>query len=345
MKHQTTSLLKFKILHRRLGFRKVRETVGLLESLWMFCQHNAKRGDIGRFSDLELAIELEWDGDPEELIDALVESRWLDRCALNRLVVHDWEDHAPRWLKGVVSRTGGFAVPELRVDDSGSLTTSATQGPRLAELSDKAESEVSESTQGHELRVDDSESTTQGHGLRVADSTNTKPITSNEVTSITQAPAFTLATRSEPLLIFDSDVEAYRLDFPDVSVRKELAEMSDFLERTPSRRPNLGNARDFVSKWLSQHQAKASRKDAPATPKAKTAPDPVVARNCEIAGLVTLARRSGFDADWIEAEIHKRDREGLPIGTIQKSVRVAMKRDKTRRLEDGRGIASGTNNR
>jgi hypothetical protein len=39
---------------------------------------------------------------------ALVETGWLDEHAEHRLVVHDWHQHAPNWVKGVVARQGGF---------------------------------------------------------------------------------------------------------------------------------------------------------------------------------------------------------------------------------------------
>jgi hypothetical protein len=35
-----------------------------------------------------------WRGDPSQLVEALVESRWFDRCRERRLVVHDLGDHA-----------------------------------------------------------------------------------------------------------------------------------------------------------------------------------------------------------------------------------------------------------
>lgn len=117
MKHEAPRLIKFKKLHRRLGFQKQRETVGLLESLWLFCQINAPRGDVGQFDDETIAAELEFDGDPAELVRHLVETGWLDRCAENRLVVHDWNEHAPRWVHGVASRKGGMIASPTTVDD------------------------------------------------------------------------------------------------------------------------------------------------------------------------------------------------------------------------------------
>lgn len=128
MKHQTPSLAKFKKLMRRLGFSKVRETMGLLEALWLLTQSSSPRGDIGSKLDNEdIAIELEWDGDPDFLVDSLVETRWLDRCSKYRLVVHDWADHAPRFVHGVAAKKGGMIT--TIVDDYSPPLQSATVDP------------------------------------------------------------------------------------------------------------------------------------------------------------------------------------------------------------------------
>lgn len=70
------------------------QAVGLLEALWHFTATYAAHGNIGRFSDRSIAKALEWEQSPETLIDALVETGWLDRSETHRLVVHDWAEHA-----------------------------------------------------------------------------------------------------------------------------------------------------------------------------------------------------------------------------------------------------------
>jgi hypothetical protein len=68
--------------------------VGILESLWHFTSRFAIQGDIGAWTDQEIAEAIGWTGDPGRLITALVEAGWLDRNQAYRLVVHDWHDHA-----------------------------------------------------------------------------------------------------------------------------------------------------------------------------------------------------------------------------------------------------------
>jgi len=135
MKHQTPTLPKFKKLKRRLGLSKDRDAMGLLESLWLLAQKSAHRGDVGRQLDNEdIAIELEWDGDADSLISALVETRWLDRCVENRLVIHNWADHAPRYIHGIVAKKGGFAVVTTVKDHSPGLQ-STTKPPLVGDCS------------------------------------------------------------------------------------------------------------------------------------------------------------------------------------------------------------------
>ena len=103
MKHQTPDSMKFKRLQRRLGVPRV-AVVGTLELLWIATQKNAPQGDIGRHTNEEIAIECDWEGDPDHLVAALIETGWLDECDNHRLVVHNWEKHAPGWVTRQLKR-------------------------------------------------------------------------------------------------------------------------------------------------------------------------------------------------------------------------------------------------
>lgn len=105
MKMATTESIKFKKLKRTLKLKDW-QVVGVLESLWMFACRNAPEGDVGRWSNEDIAAAMEWDGDADELIAALVNERWLDESEEHRLVIHDWADHAPNWLKNNLKSHG-----------------------------------------------------------------------------------------------------------------------------------------------------------------------------------------------------------------------------------------------
>lgn len=85
--------------------------VGLLELLWHFTGRYAPRGDLGRWPDQRIAEAISWEGEPAIIIRVLVQTGWLDACRENRLVVHDWKDHADDTTKKYLTRKGlEFAV-------------------------------------------------------------------------------------------------------------------------------------------------------------------------------------------------------------------------------------------
>lgn len=102
MKIGTLRSVKFMKLSRRLNLPQW-QCVGLLESLWLFTQSNAIKGDIGRFSNEDIAASIGYQDDPDELIKHMVETGWIDRCEASRLCVHDWQDHCPTWIKGAIA--------------------------------------------------------------------------------------------------------------------------------------------------------------------------------------------------------------------------------------------------
>lgn len=105
MKRQAVGHTKMKKLCRRLGVRTY-VAVGILESLWHLTAREAPLGNIGRLADEDIAISVDYDGDPVQLINALAETGWLDRCEEYRLIVHDWHEHADDATKKAVSRMG-----------------------------------------------------------------------------------------------------------------------------------------------------------------------------------------------------------------------------------------------
>jgi hypothetical protein len=92
---------------------KVR-AVGHLELLWHLTMRSAKRGDIGSLDNVEIADEIGWEGDPDEVVAMLVEAGWLDECDRHRLVVHDWHEHCPGFVKRNIDRVGGFVCAAKR---------------------------------------------------------------------------------------------------------------------------------------------------------------------------------------------------------------------------------------
>lgn len=102
---------KMRRLARSLGLPRL-HAAGMVEALFHFTNEYAYRGDVGRFSDDEIADVLEWGGDPAALTTALLEAGWADYHPIHRLVIHDWPDHAPDYTKrkanGIPDGKGGW---------------------------------------------------------------------------------------------------------------------------------------------------------------------------------------------------------------------------------------------
>lgn len=97
MKRETTTLVKFLNLQRILGLEKW-QAVGLLQSIWDFAAINCKAGDIGRFSNDEIALGIGYSGDANLMIQGLVDSHWIDTNDNARLIIHHWNDHCEDYV-------------------------------------------------------------------------------------------------------------------------------------------------------------------------------------------------------------------------------------------------------
>lgn len=114
MKRGTPDHPKTLGLMRRLSCSRF-EAIGILETLWHWTARFAPRGDIGRWTDVQIEAGLGWSG-PEGLIPALLESRWLDSDQTHRLIVHDWAQHADDATKKVLHRANlEFVSPSSAV--------------------------------------------------------------------------------------------------------------------------------------------------------------------------------------------------------------------------------------
>jgi hypothetical protein len=84
-----------------------RDSVGLLEMLFAFTAEYAPRGDIGRCSNEAIAEAVHWPKKKaQQLVDGLVNcghnvcsAGYLEEHPEHRLIVHDWAEHAPEFIK------------------------------------------------------------------------------------------------------------------------------------------------------------------------------------------------------------------------------------------------------
>lgn len=136
LKHDTEMLGKFKDLKATLGL-PLWQVKGLLESLWHYTAINTPEGDIGRHSNERICRSIEYAGDADAMFDALVQHGWMDESDKYRLIVHDWNKHAPEFIKKRVGRSKMDIVqtcpdksPPIGPDKSGITQPNPTQPNR-----------------------------------------------------------------------------------------------------------------------------------------------------------------------------------------------------------------------
>lgn len=78
--------------------------VGILHCLFEFCGDASPRGDIGRHSNKHIADEVFWAGDPDVLIRALENNKWLDPDPEYRYLIHGWSEHCEDFIHTRLAR-------------------------------------------------------------------------------------------------------------------------------------------------------------------------------------------------------------------------------------------------
>lgn len=79
------------------------QTLGHLTLLWAFTARKAPCGDVGKWPDGAIARACDWHGNSASFVTALIEAGFVERHSQHRLIVHDWKDHAEKWVHGVLA--------------------------------------------------------------------------------------------------------------------------------------------------------------------------------------------------------------------------------------------------
>lgn len=74
------------------------QMVGHLCCLWLWALDNSNDGTLSQVRNVTVALASHWDGDADEFVNALLETKFLDRKK-NNLVIHDWYEYAGRLLE------------------------------------------------------------------------------------------------------------------------------------------------------------------------------------------------------------------------------------------------------
>lgn len=106
MKRGIAGHVKTEELAAQLGL-PIGLAVGVLEMLCnQWAPRCAPRGDVGKWTDEQIARGLRCDIPSERLIPALVASGWLEPHPRHRLVIHDYHQHADQGVRKHLKRNG-----------------------------------------------------------------------------------------------------------------------------------------------------------------------------------------------------------------------------------------------
>lgn len=106
----------------RLGVSRP-TAIGHLELLWAFTAKMSPAGNLGKYPDGAIARACEWNGEPSLFLQSLLQSRLVDAHPEHRVVVHDWVDHCPRYVKARVKALGQRFVVPVEVAAAGATAT------------------------------------------------------------------------------------------------------------------------------------------------------------------------------------------------------------------------------
>lgn len=240
MKSGTTELMKFKRLQRRLRLSKL-VTTGLLELLWQATAKNAPQGDIGRFSNEDIAIECDYDGDPDEMVDALVGCDWIDECADHRLVIHDWHEHCPTYIKGNLAKH----KKQLAIARCPEQAAETIEQAAIASCSGHPSTKPSLAYPNQD---------TSASAEVCAD----PPPEAAESTPPSDEPTefeFPVSGKNQkPWVLPRSKLDEYVNSFPGIDVRVEIRKARQWIRDHPTRRKTPTGMLGFLTRWLGKAQ-------------------------------------------------------------------------------------------
>ena len=88
---------KTKKLARLLGV-SLPAAVGHLHYFWWWALDFAQDGTLEKYDGYDLADAMQWDGDPDQLVEALISAGYIDDTD-DGLMIHDWGEYAGKLLE------------------------------------------------------------------------------------------------------------------------------------------------------------------------------------------------------------------------------------------------------
>jgi len=225
--------------------------VGILESLWHLTAKEAPQGDIGKLPDEDIALGLDWDGEPSKLIDSLTQARWLDKAKSARLIVHDWHLHCEDTIDVRLARNGQAYA-------NGNL-------PRMNKLNKDERAHLCQKFGWVEYNGAFVRTKSHKKALPLPIPTplpkpepkpRPEPLPKTLARSVPPdelAGTLPLANGSD-FQVSKSDVDRWAQAFPGVSVKQELKKFKAWCEDNPTRKKTAKGIKSAVFRWLDKAQ-------------------------------------------------------------------------------------------
>lgn len=98
--------------------------IGHMELLWKFTAQHAPRGNLGKWPDAAIAGACSWEGEATVFVEALVESGYVKRDRHYRLLVHDWHEHCPQWVRAQLAKANvSFTTLSVATEEPSLVST------------------------------------------------------------------------------------------------------------------------------------------------------------------------------------------------------------------------------
>ncbi len=283
MKKEAVGHTKMKRLCRRLNLQTW-QAVGLMELIWQITASETPEGDIGRLSDEDIALAIDYRGDEKVMIGALVDAGWVDQDPIFRLVIHDWFDHCPDYVHLHVARTKRYFVRTNKNSPTEVVV------PKLTRLGGD------EKKQAHEYYNSALAVRTQGARNSSLCAPPNLTLTTEEESSAPTPPS---AAPSGPLAQVELDPTKNLVVVPPVSSARARTAL-----KAPAPAPLNGNGKlhrhyPFAELWLSLSEPYPNKTDLPLAQfelltKCEAKDDP----QGYVDGMVAEVHRSLSDASW-----------------------------------------------
>lgn len=247
--------------------------MGVLESLWQLCMECCDEGDVGKFSNDEIADHIEWDGDADTLINALAESGWLDTCTERRYVVHDWFTHCPKFIhKRVQTRKAREAKKSKRENLERQIRTyDLPSGDMCHNSGTCAQDEehvasISHRIVSHRIESNSSCSEASTKPLKPAKSEKLPVGIDSHVWPHFVVSGSVASADKARWTITEGDITEWQKAFPSVDVRAECFRAHVWIKANWGKRKTYTGYPAFFVTWLSKEQNKASGQQRPTQP-------------------------------------------------------------------------------